>query len=229
MSHISTVNDKYLLMSSTQWETRDFCFENWHGCHQDNWETTQSFICTCNKFWRNFNFDSRSNDEPKAENEDMMHHHNHHQRFYQYAGPPSIVMGTWGDRSGRSHFAPPPPPFAIPPAGVPGGRLGPAPNSRMNTGYHSLQYTPNPPPEFRGNGLEKKNSSASTTKYSSSKKAAPAKAAPAVDHGSDQLHKLPQVIWSYDHHTFILVHTPHSWNATVRECKITFMNFYGFF
>lgn len=123
----------------------------------------------------------------------MMHHHNHHQRFYQYAGPPSIVMGTWGDRSGRSHFAPPPPPFAIPPAGVPGGRLGPAPNSRMNTGYHSLQYTPNPPPEFRGNGLEKKNSSASTTKYSSSKKAAPAKAAPAVDHGSDQLHKLPQV------------------------------------
>ena len=168
-------------------------------------------------------FYCRSNDEPKAEKEDMMHHHNHHQRFYQYAGPPSIVMGTWGDRSGvvgpsRSHFAPPPPPFAIPPAGVPGGRLGPAPNSRMNTGYHSLQYTPNPPPEFRGNGLEKKNSSASATKYSSSKKAAtPAKA--AVDHGSDQLHKLPQVIWSYDHHTFILVHTPHSWNVTVRECK----------
>ena len=73
----------------------------------------------------------------------MMHHNNH--KFYQYAGPPSIVMGTWGDRS-RTQFAPPPPPFAIPPAGVPGGRLGPAPSSRINAGYHSLQYTPSPPP-----------------------------------------------------------------------------------
>ena len=153
-------------------------------------------------------FHYRSNNEP-TEKEDMMHHHNHHQRFYQYAGPPSIVMGTWGDRSGgvahpgRSHFAPPPPPFAIPPAGVPGGRLGPAPHSRMNTGYHSLQYTPHPPPEFRGNGLEKKNSSASTTTKYSSKKAANAA---AVDQGSDQLHKLPQVIWSYDHQHISRVH-----------------------
>ena len=70
-----------------------------------------------------------------------MHSHNNHQRFYHYAGPPSIVMGTWGDRS-RSQFAPPPAPFAIPPAGVPGGRLGPAPPNRINAGYHSLQYTP---------------------------------------------------------------------------------------
>ena len=107
-------------------------------------------------------------------------HHNHHQRFYQYAGPPSIVMGTWGDRVSRSHFAPPPAPFAMPPAGVPGGRLGPAPNSRMNTGYHSLQYTPVPNEmKERHHVLEKKGSSA---KYSRD--------------GSDQLHKLPQVIWS---------------------------------
>ena len=83
-------------------------------------------------------------------------------------------MGTWGDRVSRSHFAPPPAPFAMPPAGVPGGRLGPAPN-RMNTGYHSLQYTPSPN-EMKHN-LEKKGSSA---KYSRD--------------GSDQLHKLPQVI-----------------------------------
>jgi len=90
-----------------------------------------------------------------------MHSHNSHQRFYHYAGPPSIVMGTWGDRS-RSQFAPPPAPFAIPPAGVPGGRLGPAPPNRINAGYHSLQYTPvvSHPVDY-GKVLDKKTSNSS--------------------------------------------------------------------
>ena len=82
-----------------------------------------------------------SHDDDEKDSDGIMHSHNSHQRFYHYAGPPSIVMGTWGDRS-RSQFAPPPAPFAIPPAGVPGGRLGPAPPNRINAGYHSLQYTP---------------------------------------------------------------------------------------
>lgn len=105
----------------------------------------------------------------------MMHHHNH-PRFYQYGGPPSIVMGTWGDRMGRSQFAPPPAPFAIPPAGVPGGRLGPAPN-RISAGYHSLQYS-SVPTLVLENGSSKKGSG---KKYSRD--------------GSDQVHhhKLPQV------------------------------------
>jgi len=127
-------------------------------------------------------------------NEDMMHHHHPHQRFYQYGGPPSIVMGTWGDRkSSRSTFAPPPPPFAIPPAGVPGGRMGPGPmgpvhHNRMTAGYHSLQYVPVKANELKGlghggthsAGLEKKGSVQSSSKYSR-------------DGSDQQLHKLPQV------------------------------------
>ena len=111
----------------------------------------------------------------------MMHHH---QRFYQYGGPPSIVMGTWGDRkSSRSTFAPPPAPFAIPPAGVPGGRMGPAP-SRMSAGYHSLQYTPpvklhHEIPTTKVLENNKKGSSAKYTRDGS-------------DH-HHQIHKLPQV------------------------------------
>lgn len=107
----------------------------------------------------------------------MMHHN--HQRFYQYAGPPSIVMGTWGDRT-RSTFAPPPPPFAIPPAGVPGGRLGPAPVqvNRISAGYHSLQYTP-PPQEYHH--AKKKH--------------------------SNELHKLPQVKLGHNQAVFLSAFT----------------------
>ena len=133
----------------------------------------------------------------------MMHHH---QRFYQYGGPPSIVMGTWGDRkSSRSTFAPPPAPFAIPPAGVPGGRMGPAPTSRMSAGYHSLQYTPpvklhheqpNMPPSVMGHPvvlppsvmghpvvLENNHKKGSSAKYTRD----------GSDHHHHQIHKLPQV------------------------------------
>ena len=133
----------------------------------------------------------------------MMHHH---QRFYQYGGPPSIVMGTWGDRkSSRSTFAPPPAPFAIPPAGVPGGRMGPAPpppTSRMSAGYHSLQYTPqlhhhheqhpipNMPPSVIGHPVQVLEHQNNNKKGSSSAK--------YTRDGSDhhhhhQIHKLPQV------------------------------------
>jgi hypothetical protein len=125
----------------------------------------------------------------------------HNQRYYQYGGPPSIVMGTWGDRGGvsRSQFAPPPVPFAAPPAGVPGGRISGPAASRMTAGYHSLQYTPNhhhnfshghvhPGPPTNGVSvvkpnkvLEKKGSVAnSSTKYTR-------------DGSDQQLHKLPQV------------------------------------
>ena len=145
---------------------------------------------------------SENKQDDDSKEADVMHHH-HHQRFYQYGGPPSIVMGTWGDRS-RSQFAAPPAPFAMPPAGVPGGRLGPTPN-RITAGYHSLQYTPTTtvvvpagvaacpaPPngaaEFKV--LEKKGSAANTnsSKYTSSS---------SRDGSGDQqqLHKLPQVIF----------------------------------
>lgn len=102
-----------------------------------------------------------SHDDDEKDSDGIMHSHNSHQRFYHYAGPPSIVMGTWGDRS-RSQFAPPPAPFAIPPAGVPGGRLGPAPPNRINAGYHSLQYTPvvSHPVDY-GKVLDKKTSNSS--------------------------------------------------------------------
>jgi len=130
-----------------------------------------------------------------------MHSHNSHQRFYHYAGPPSIVMGTWGDRS-RSQFAPPPAPFAIPPAGVPGGRLGPAPN-RINAGYHSLQYTPVTAHVDYGKVLEKKNANNSSKHHHHGShrherhdhhqvhQVAQPNLAGSGDH--QQLHKLPQV------------------------------------
>ena len=151
------------------------------------------------------------NSHNEKEADDIMHSHNSHQRFYHYAGPPSIVMGTWGDRS-RSQFAPPPAPFAIPPAGVPGGRLGPAPN-RINAGYHSLQYTPVVSGVDYGKVLDKKaNNSSKHHRHdnrhhhphhhlTAAPPHAPAQvvaqhqqvAHPAGSGDQQQLHKLPQV------------------------------------
>ena len=119
--------------------------------------------------------------------------HHHHPRFYQYGGPPSIVMGTWGERS-RSQFAPPPAPFAIPPAGVPGGRLGPAPN-RITAGYHSLQYVappPNPAEFTTPTKHHAPNSSEKHRKHSSSSSKS-SKKDKHRDHHHEQLHNLPQV------------------------------------
>ena len=146
------------------------------------------------------------NSHNEKEADDIMHSHNSHQRFYHYAGPPSIVMGTWGDRS-RSQFAPPPAPFAIPPAGVPGGRLGPAPN-RINAGYHSLQYTPVVSGVDYGKVLDKKANNSSKHHRHDARHhhhhhltAAPPTpvapkqqvAHPAGSGDQQQLHKLPQV------------------------------------
>ena len=149
---------------------------------------------------------SLNSHQDEKEADGIMHSHNSHQRFYHYAGPPSIVMGTWGDRS-RSQFAPPPAPFAIPPAGVPGGRLGPAPN-RINAGYHSLQYTPVVSGVDYGKVLDKKANNSSKHHRHDARHhhhhhltAAPAQvvapqqqvAHPAGSGDQQQLHKLPQV------------------------------------
>ena len=147
-----------------------------------------------------FRLSLNSHDEKETvdeEDNNIMHSHNSHQRFYRYAGPPSIVMGTWGDRS-RSQFAPPPAPFAIPPAGVPGGRLGPAPN-RINAGYHSLQYTPVTAVDY-GKVLEKNKNANNSSKHHhhphhgsrhDHHQVAQPNLAGSGDH--QQLHKLPQV------------------------------------
>ena len=155
----------------------------------------------CSFFFR-LSLNSHDEKETVDEEDNIMHSHNSHQRFYHYAGPPSIVMGTWGDRS-RSQFAPPPAPFAIPPAGVPGGRLGPAPN-RINAGYHSLQYTPVTAHVDYGKVLEKKNANNSSKHHHHGShrherhdhyqvhQVAQPNLAGSGDH--QQLHKLPQVM-----------------------------------
>lgn len=163
-------------------------------CRQWLWQklgAAAEYQVSLTTFWRRprpkqlSNMSSFYRNNPGESEEEMMHHH-HNQRFYQYAGPPSIVMGTWGDRS-RSQFAPPPAPFAIPPAGVPGGRLGPSPN-RIAAGYHSLQYTPADYSNGHHPHHHKKSSSSSEHKErkissSSSRR----------EHHKDELHKSPQV------------------------------------